>query len=253
MTVARFLEGLVAEAQIDAEMLTRVGTTVVGREDRAGSGVVVCYWAGEHTLVWADPEVIDRIGSMNDGSTARPLAEVTDTLTAGGFDLLATADMRVLSGPPVQPARIPKGYNHRWLTTADADVALVKAFADRSDPVDVEEAALDDLDNFDETAINVLTAADDPLGETLLAYGSACDWDWDPLFGDIGVLVDPEHRKAGLGRLVVAHTTQQLVTEGRIPLYRHGRHNLGSMGIAVGLGFEVATTLAYFTSPTSGD
>lgn len=248
MTKERFLEGLVAEAQIDAALLARAGTSVVGREERAGSGIVVCYWAGEHTLVWADPEVIEVLASLNDSGRARSLAEITDTMTGAGFTLAETADMRVLEGDPERPSRTPRGYVHRWLSMADADVALVRAFAGRSDPDDVEEAGLEDMDDFAETAINVLTSSDDQTGETLLAYGSACDWDWDPLFGDIGVLVDPEHRKAGLGRFVVANTTAQLITEGRIPLYRHAQRNLGSKGIAVGLGFETATTLAFFTS-----
>lgn len=248
MTKERFLEGFVAEAQIDAALLQRAGTTVVGREDRADSGVAVCYWAGEHTLVWSDPELIDQLGAMNDPGRSISLAEATDDLVARGFTLAATADMRVLVGDPQQPPRAPKGYDHRWLSMESTDIALVRAFADRSDPEDVEEAGLEDMDNFDERAINVLTAEADQSGETLLAYGSACDWDWDPLFADIGVLVDPEHRRDGLGRFVVANTTRQLVTEGRIPLYRHSHDNLGSRGIAVGLGFETATTLAFFTS-----
>jgi GNAT superfamily N-acetyltransferase len=248
VTKERFLEGLVAEAQIDTDLLNRAGTSIVGREERAGSGIVVCYWAGEHTLVWADPEVIDTLDAVRDDGRSRTLAEVTDSLTAAGFTLAETADMRVLSGDPTPPSRTPKGYDHRWLTMEDADVALVRAFADRSDPDEVEEAGLEDMDNFDEAAINVLTASDDPTGETLVAFGSACDWDWDPLFADIGVLVDPNHRQAGLGRFVVANTTKQLIVEGRIPLYRHAQSNLGSKGIAVGVGFETATSLAFFTS-----
>lgn len=250
VTKDRFLEGLAIRADVDRDLLDRPGTTVVGREDRAGTGIVVCYWAGNHALVWVDPELRDRVGSLTNPGATRPLDEVIAALTADGFTHAATADMRVLPTTPLRPPRTPRGYLHRWLSMDESDVALVRAFAQRSDPDEVDEAGLEDMDNFDETAINVLTSVEDRTGETLLAYASACDWEWDPLFADIGVLVDPAHRTGGLGRFVVAHTTKQLVAQGRIPLYRHGWDNLGSKNIAASLGFEPATTLAFFTSAT---
>ena len=250
MTVAQFLDGLAAEAQIDVALLGHAGTSVVGREERAGTGIVVCYWAGDHALIWTDPELQERLRPLGSVDRAISLDEATAALTGHGLERLAVADMRVLTGPAMTPPSPPSGYNHRWLETDNPDhVALVRAFAERSDPEEVDEAGLEDMDNFDEAAINVLTAADDPDGRTLLAYGSGCDWDWDPLFCDIGVLVDPANRWAGLGRFVVANTTARLEAEGRLPLYRHGRDNLGSAGIAKSLGFETATSLAFFTPP----
>lgn len=249
VSTERFLEGLVAEAQVEAEHFDRPGTSIVNREVRAGSGVVSVYWVGDHTLVWADPEKIELLSELEDRNHSTSANEIANRMAALGFNLEATADMRVLNGPPMKPPALPKGYVQRWLRADQpSDVDLVRAFADRSDPVDVEEAALDELDDFAETAINVVTTDVPEEADRLLAYGSACDWDWDPLLADIGVLVDPGHRRVGLGRYVVAHTAAQLVKEGRVPLYRHGHHNIGSQSIAVGLGFEVVASLSFFTS-----
>lgn len=244
----RFLRGFATTVGLERQLLAEPGTTIAALDDRAGTGVLTCYWADQHAIIWADPAVVDdRVAALaSERRTVEP-ATIGEVATAAGLIHRADADMRVLGGKPAASPPVPAPYRQRWLSSADPDhLALVRQFADRSDPVDVEEAALDDLDNFDEAAINVLTVGDDP---ELVAYASACDWDWDVAFADIGVLVDPGHRGRGLGRLVVAHTTRRLIEQGRIPLYRHGRHNEGSKRIAAGIGFEPATTLAFYSLP----
>ena len=173
--------------------------------------------------------------------------------------------MRVLTSEAAAKSAgpIPAGYRQRWLKADNPEhVAMVQAFADRSDPDDVEEAALDEMDSFDEHAINVLVVNDDVLvvdddvlvpegqAEQIVAYASAALWDWDADFADIGVRVDPDHRSKGLGTLVVAYTVAALQADGLLPLYRHGHHNPGSRRIAELIGFEVATTLWFFAPPT---
>ncbi|MGI9597398.1 MAG: GNAT family N-acetyltransferase [Acidimicrobiales bacterium] len=249
----RFVRSFATKVELDAEVLARPGTTVVARDDRAGSGAAVCYWADKRAVIWADPAVVDLvIGLADDHVTISP--EQFEAGAEGvGLHRWAAADFRVLSGPASPPAPLPAGYRQRWLRSdRPADVSLVKRFVDRSDPVEVEAAAFENMDDYEDIAINVVVPAGragDPVeGQSAVACASATEWNWDPAFADIGVLVDPAHRGSGLGRFVVASTVARLVADGRLPLYRHERNNAGSKRIALGVGFETVTELTYYAT-----
>lgn len=247
----RFLSGLASAAGFDPGLLGRPGTVVVGGEDRAGSGAVACYEAGEQIVLWCDPELVSSLDALADPDRGADIETVTQAAASSGLELKATADMRVLLGPPATLAPVPSAYTHRWLQGDRAeDLELVRAFADRSDPDDVEQAALDELDDFgQERGINVLVPSGTERSDELIAYASAIPWPWDEEFSDIGVLVDPDHRRQGLGTLVVGHTVAALQRENRLPLYRHEQRNAGSQRIAEAVGFEQVTSLSYFAPP----
>lgn len=271
----RFGQGFAARAAIDPQLLARPGTTVLAREDRAGTGAVACYRIDRRLILWADPAVADRLAGLEaQGHTMEP-EPLAAALGAAGFVHRADVESRVLpSGAEAAALAVvalapPTGHRQRGERAErrrlrfddESHVAMVRRFVDRCDPDDVEAAALDEIDDFDEAAINVVmatAASTEPPGATgsvgpavdpsrIVAYASASEWDWDHNFGDIGVLVDRAHRGGGLGRLVVAHTVADLLADGRRPLYRHERANHGSRRIALGLGFEQAAALAYYT------
>lgn len=243
----RFLNGLADEAGIERILLDRPGTVLASRLERDGTGIIVVYEAGEHSLIWGDQQLFESLSDFVHDEVCVDMSSLTERLASLGSQLVSTGDMRVLTVDPPPPAEVPDGYDHRWLSaSAPSDVDLVQAFADRSPPDDVEEADLDDLDDFSDSAINVLV----PAGtDELIAYASAADWDWDPTFCDIGVLVDPGHRRKGLGSLVVGHTVKALLADDRLPLYRHDQSNTGSAGIADVIGFERVTSLWAFMPP----
>lgn len=244
---SRFLAAFAGRVGLDRDVLRRPGTTLAPREDRAGSGAAVCYWAGAHAVVWCDPAVAGlltpALAALGPHVTL-DAAGFADLASGAGFGHVADADMCV----PVRDApqlTVPAGYHERRLAAArEADVDLVRAFTSRCDPADVEEAALDELDDFAELAVHVLVD-DGPSGSHLVAYASGAEWAWDPQFCDIGVLVDVAHRRRGLARVVVAASARTLTRDGRIPLYRHDRANLGSAAVARSLGFEPAVTLSF--------
>lgn len=251
--VRRFLDGMAREAVIDRAVLDRAGTTVIGREDRAGSGALACYRAGAHLVVWGDPAVVERAMPLAGPATLTD-EELAARLDGAGFERFATVRSNLLDGAPTPPAELAAEYAQQWLRDDEPGVVdRVRAFTERCDPDEVEAAALDELDEFAEAAINVVTPAADPApGEApeILAYASASDWDWDADLADIGVLVRADHRGRGLARFAVANTVARLLADGRVPFYRHAAENTGSAATAAGVGFRPVATLHYFVDRT---
>ena len=238
---------------LDRPILDGPGTTVVADPDREGSGAVACYRTSNHLLAMADPAATDRLAGLTAADTLDD-EQVGQRLAVAGFDLFATVVSNLLAGPPAPAPDLAPGYLQRWLPgDSPATVDAVRAFAERCDPDEVEAAALDELDDFDEAAINVVCPTDGRHGDHddrphILAYASASKWFWDPVLADIGVLVDAGHRRQGLARFVVASTVDRLLADGRIPFYRHAADNGGSRATAASLGFRPVATLQYFVT-----
>lgn len=235
-----FLGGLADQLGRDITLFDTVGTSVIGRDGRAGTGSATCYWVGRHAVVWCDPALEESLASLT-SDTVATTDEVEGVMTSLGLTPLGAAIMHGLGAPVADPGPAPSPYEGRSLTIADVD--LVRAFTSRCDPSDVEDVLLDDLDDFDEAGIRV--AVDPTLGpDHIVAYASAMDWGWNATFADIAVLVHRDHRRRGLARWVVHATTAALLAEGRIPLYRHDVDNLGSAAVARSIGFRPLVTLA---------
>ncbi len=269
---APFLDGLAREAKLDRGLLDQPGTTVVGRADRAGSNALACYWSGDHLLVWADPAVVDRAreaGVVDNDGRALSGPELTALVESAGFGLRAQVVNHLLAGQDLLvgrlatvPAAGPEYVQHHLRYDVPADRAAIRAFIDRSSTDDVEAAALDEFDDVEEQAISVLVPNEPmPTGsmptepmptEPIVAYASACAWDWDASLADIGVLVAPEHRRRGLGSVVTADTVQRLLADGVVPLYRHEASNVGSRSVAHSLGFRPVAQLDYYQLSTDG-
>lgn len=253
--IERFADGLATEAGVDRAALDRPGTTVVGNPNRAGSGALACYHIGAHLVVWADPELVDQaasIGLVDATGPARSGAELDRLVGSAGFEKVATVVSNLLDGPATPAGELDRSvvdYRHQWLPSDGSEVVdRVRAFTERCDPDEVEAAALDELDEFDEAAINVVVDPEPRPGEPepIVAYASASGWDWDAALADIGVLVDAAHRRRGLANFVVANTVARLLDEGRIPLYRHEAQNAGSAAVAASIGFRPVATLDYY-------
>ncbi|MEM7342217.1 MAG: GNAT family N-acetyltransferase [Actinomycetota bacterium] len=242
--ITRFLQGFAAQVDVDPAVLGVAGVSLAPRPDRADSGVVAVYRVDDRIVLWCDPAVASELAPLVDDVGPAPLDEWQKALDAAAFDLAGAARMRVAPElRAIEPnAAIPYLDGH-LLADAPDTLPLVEALTGQCDPDEVEAAALDELDDYDEVAINVVTAGDDP---SLVAYASAELWEWDDVFGDIGVLVHPDHRRQGLGLRVVSRTTLELLEEGRLPLYRHEVGNAGSSGLADQLGFRPVADLAVF-------
>ncbi len=246
---ARFLAGLAATVRLDPAIFSNPGVTVIGRDDRAESGAAACYSIDDHLLVWADPAVVDSLAPLAERASAPSPDELFAFAETAGFEFVADATMRLLADHTLpEPAELPDGLGFETLDPADpATLERVTAFTASCDPDDVEEAALDELDDFQEFAIRVITDA----SGRIVVWASAAPWDWDEpfgerRFGDIGVLVADDARGKGLGRAAVVETTRALIADGVEPLYRQTDDNVGSAALARSLGFTPVTTLRYF-------
>lgn len=258
-TRSRFLAGHAAQVGLDVDRYNQPGTTVVGTEDRLGSELAFCYWVGEHAVVWTDPNLTDQLTPLADDTTTLTEAGFVAAVEEAGLLRAASAVQRVRDDGAELPAltELPDRY---WFEALSMDDPLllprVRGLAEACTPREVEDAALDELDDFNEAAISVLSvlsvdeAEDEPAGgRPLAAYSSACEWDWTPEFADIGVLVHPEHRRSGFGVHVVNRTCRQLLADGLLPMYRHEESNVGSSAIADALGFGVVARLVVHASP----
>lgn len=249
----RFLTGFASQVGLTLDDLARPGVSLAPREDRVGSRAVACYRVDRRLVLWCDPDVADTlagVGLVGEGADTAPAEpSLSATLAGAGFEPVAAGVMLLLASEPPTTA-LPPGCHPRSLRADEPDdMAAIRAFVDRSDPDDVESAALDEIgDGFDEIAIEV--AVDDgPEGTHLVAYASAATWDWDPAFADIGTLVDPAYRGRGLARFVVARSIEAQLGAGRIPLYRHEGDNPASAAVARALGFAQVASLSYFRLP----
>jgi GNAT superfamily N-acetyltransferase len=69
---------------------------------------------------------------------------------------------------------------------------------------------------------------------------AACGWElWEPTVAQICVLVHPDHRGAGLSKLVTADATRRAVEAGLVPQWRSREGNFASSGLARSIGYEL--------------
>jgi L-amino acid N-acyltransferase YncA len=81
----------------------------------------------------------------------------------------------------------------------------------------------------------ILKPHEAPQGGGVVA-AAGVNWQ-SPRFAEISVNTTPNYRRRGLGRSLVSALTQQLLREGRLPLYAVAESNSASTGLARQLGF----------------
>lgn len=230
------------------------GTTVTFRDDRAGTGQVAIYRVGAHTILWADPALEGQIDRFAHPAEALELVAARDQLLEQGYELLAGSLMRaqdttsaaaLVSTADALCDATPE-FRSQWLADGDDEhLALIAELASKCTFDDLEQADMEDLDEFEGDPIHGIF---DPDG-ALAALAYATPWDWDPLFCDVGVLVDPTYRNRRLGVRAIAGLAAAISGHGHIPLYRHEDENAGSAALATRLGFETVLDLCVVRQP----
>lgn len=233
----RFARGLVGLVGADPAVLSAPGTTAVADESRAGSRHVACYQIGGHTLMPCDPEVIDTVRLLDDGEVSLTDADFRSWVPTVGGTILGRAVMKSVGVNALQLVE-PLGTVHVFDWSRPADVALMQAFVDGCEQVDLDAAEVD-MENLDERAVALL----DDNG-AIQAFASSVEYEVSVPFGDIGILTAPGLRRGGWGRSAVSALVRDVFDPAGIdPLYRCDPDNTGSDRLSAALGFELAASM----------
>ncbi len=233
----RFLEGITRAMGCGPGVLDRVGTTVCPGEERAGTGIVLAYHVGLHTVLWCDPAFAERLKPLESDTEALSDADFRSWARDVGGAIGGQAVMKTRGATHVELLEKP-GVLHHFDWTKASDLALVRELIDDADVDDLDEAELA-LDELDELAVGLL----DDQGR-VAAFASSRPFGYGQSFGDIGVMTRADVRGGGWGRAAVAGLMDEvLVPAGFEPLYRCDPANHGSDRLSDALGFEPVLTL----------
>lgn len=100
---------------------------------------------------------------------------------------------------------------------------------------------------FDKDAPDVLGVAAVCDGQIAGMAGASCD---SPTMWQIGINVDPERRKAGIGTMLVTLLKNEILKRGCLPYYGTAMSHIASQKVALGSGFlpawaELTTSRVY--------
>jgi len=220
----------------DAWVRQEAGVFVCPDASRAGSRRVSANRVTGHgptrTVLRVDPDLADWVAPLaGTGSTLSDKAFL-EWAAAEGAKVLGGALMKTLAEPPTDTPPLM-----RFLRDEAAHRELLADFMTRVDDDELDDAEIE-MDDLDELAV-VATEND-----KIVAFASARPFDETPTFGDIGVAVDTNRRREGLGSHVVnALIEHVLAPSGFDALYRCESDNAGSNGLSRSLGFATVLDL----------
>ncbi|MCU1562764.1 MAG: family N-acetyltransferase [Arthrobacter sp.] len=164
--------------------------------------------------------VLDAAVGIPDEELAQHVTLLTLTRPHGGHGLGAAALFFADELPLLQPAE--------QLTVSHGNPEAVE-LEGRCPPDDVNEVRLSELPHR-------FTILRDDVGQSVpVACGAYAEW--EGILADIGVLVDPEWRRRGLGSLAASVAAHEALASGLTLQWRSDVSNKGSLAIARSLGF----------------
>ncbi|MDQ1624091.1 MAG: hypothetical protein QOH19_2509 [Actinomycetota bacterium] len=164
--------------------------------------------------------VLDAAAGIPDEELAQHVTLLTLTRPHGGHGLGAAALFFADELPLLQPAE--------QLTVSHGNPEAVE-LEGRCPPDDVNEVRLSELPHR-------FTILRDDVGQSVpVACGAYAEW--EGILADIGVLVDPEWRRRGLGSLAASVAAHEALASGLTLQWRSDVSNKGSLAIARSLGF----------------
>ncbi|MBN2658854.1 MAG: GNAT family N-acetyltransferase [Spirochaetales bacterium] len=205
------------------------GTTFNHRESFDGKETLYLTPFYEHTFITAGREIIERLSPHRHISLSNDL--ISELIP--GLKIEMTYPHFLYYGSEIAVPSVSPDYE---IVSADpSDHSRLREFLDGCTEEDIEDALID-LDDPDEQ-IRLILHRGKPVG-----YGAYRRWGQE--MGDVGILIQREHRRRGLGRAAVAAATQACLDNDCLPFYRTSSDNPGSERIARSLGytFEWMTT-----------
>jgi GNAT superfamily N-acetyltransferase len=218
------------EFGLPIEKLNQPGTTRIPDESRTPTSWITFYQTGEQTLLRIAPDFAPEFEAILAEKPGDHRLTAHDLAAKWGAEslILSGIEFYALDAAAFKPFRPAERFTARQLTLDDR--AAFDAFQATCSPKDVEEAEL---------AIDQMVVHGVLDGARIVSVASVYEWRG---FLDIGVMTDPAYRQQGLGKAAVTPICQQLMNHERVVVYRHDSDNVGSGGVARGLG------LAHFAS-----
>ncbi|TLM74649.1 GNAT family N-acetyltransferase [Pseudarthrobacter sp. NamB4] len=165
--------------------------------------------------------IIDAAADIPDEEMAQHVTLLTLTRSHGGHGLGAAALFFADDLPVKQPAED--------MTVSHGNPETIE-LESRCPPDDVNEVGLSDLENR-YTIVQEIDGQRVPL-----ACGAYAEW--EGLLAHLGVLVDPEWRRQGLGTLAASIAAHEALTAGLTLQWRTDVSNTGSLALARKLGLS---------------
>lgn len=208
----------------DKETFFKKGTTVKHREVMDGKGLIYVSRICDRIFISCGKEVLNKIETLLDEELnvdrlrkIFPDLEVEDTYP----HFLYYKDT-------IPKIKLPENYS--IVDTDPSDHPPLQRFLDGCTEEDIEDALID-LDDPDEV-IHLVYHGDTPVGYA--GYRR-----WGKNMGDVGILIQEEHRKKGLGMQSVASVTEACLKKDCLPFYRTSYSNQGSEKIARAVGYKL--------------
>jgi len=216
---------------LSLEVSQQAGTTLIINTSRTRASWLTLWHVGQQIVIEVAPDLLPESQAIIDSLPPGHRLCAKDFDAAWGEEALDHSDMKMyaLEAEKFTPFVPSPRYRLRQLIPSDQaafDVFLAQCSADDKDEGDVS------IDH--EIAFGILE------GERIVTAASVFEWRG---FIDIGILTDPAYRKQGLGKAAVGQVCAHYLSGARIVQYRHDVANLGSQGIAEGLGFTYYATI----------
>ena len=201
----------------DADFAAAAGARLTRADDSRRSVDFVRLFGGSALV---GPQwVLDAAAGIPDEELAQHVTLLTITRPHGGHGLGAAALLFADELPLIQPAA--------ELTVSHGNPEAVE-LEGRCPPDDVNEVGLSALPHR-------FTILRDDGGQVPVACGAYAEW--EGILADLGVLVDPEWRRRGLGSLAASIAAHEALASGLTLQWRSDVSNKGSLAIARSLGF----------------
>jgi GNAT superfamily N-acetyltransferase len=217
------------------ERIAQPGTSLYINPKWSANGSVALWPVGEHVVVELAPDREADLQTIIAQFPANHCLTVGDLKGIWGEIRNERMPLYALDADLFRPFAVPTLYTLRQLNPDDQPA--FDAFQAQCSDDEREEG---------EVAIEHDIAFGVFDGERIVAASSVYVWRG---FIDIGILTDPAYRGKGLGKAAVSVCCEYYLPGDLIVGYRHDIKNLGSKGIASGLGFSSYATADVIVPP----
>lgn len=208
------------------ETFFKRGTSFKHRESFDGKNTLYATKLFDHHFITTGKELIERLQRLLETGQEELNTDLLKEVLSD-FSIKETYPHFLFRKNKIEIPVLPEGYEIR-----NADPSFhppLQEFLEGCTEEDIEDALIE-LDDPDEE-IRLVYNMGKPVG-----YAGYRRWGVN--MGDVGILIQKEHRRKGLGLAAVAAATRACLHNKCLPFYRTSSENTGSESIARKLGYQ---------------